>query len=374
MKKKKSIRRVMAMVLSVLLMMSCLVPCQTVFAADQESNDASKQLATAAATAISKTYDRVMSRPYTPGADDIFMSAMTAYLRKKDDPNPVKPGPYTNDIEKAEAGCRLTLPVEGYPDVTVQLYVPKTKKGSLPLIVYFHGGGYFCGDEKSVGPYAKLLASNGYVVANVEYALSPENTYPAALMQSITAADYLYQNAAKYRIDSTKIFFGGNSAGAHLASQVALCYTNPTYATMVAAKTNIPAKNIRGLLLYNGVYNFETFYQDDFGFPGFDKYLGWAWTGRKDYRNDPRLHETSTVYFVNKDFPSCFITVGDADKVKIQTDEFIGQLKKNNIDYTSLLWDGSNAGLGHDYIYNLERKEAQKAYQMSVEYLNAHSK
>ncbi len=89
----------------------------------------------------------------------------------------------------------------------------------------------------------------------------------------------------------------------------------------------------------------------------------------KNFYNYSRLDELSTIKHINENYPATFITVGDADPLEPQTMEFIEELNKKNIDYSSLIWTGTNAKLWHDYIYELKTEEAQKAYEMTIEFI-----
>lgn len=219
--------------------------------------------------------------------------------------NPGNYETYTQDVFSSE---KISVSVEGYPDAYVTFYSPgeKTQAGDLPVILYIHGGGWSAGNAEAVAWYAKLFASNGYIVANVDYSLAPKHPYPAS-----TVLNYLYENAEEYSIN--KIFVGGNSAGAHLASQLGALVSNTDYANEVGVYVNVPRECVRGLLLFNGVYNFDTV--KECNFPFFTQ-LSWAYTGQKNFKSYARINELSTVKHVTEDYLATFITVGDADPLR----------------------------------------------------------
>lgn len=277
-------------------------------------------------------------------------------------------GPYAEQIEKVKEGPVAIVSTEGYPDAELTFYYPDDSKETHPVILYIHGGGWSVGSAKAVSSYAKLLASNGYIVANAEYALAPENPYPASTYQLVSALNYLYENADKYGIDNSKIFIGGNSAGAHLSSQLGALVSNPEYADEVGVEIVFPSECVKGLLLFNGVYNFDN--AGDCKFPFFDRLL-WSYTGVKDYKTYAKLDELSTLKHITPNYPTTFITVGDIDPLEPQTIEFIDKLQALGVDHTALLWSGTNSKLFHDYIYELDTEEAQKAYRAVVDFLTA---
>ncbi len=124
----------------------------------------------------------------------------------------VKIGPYADQIKDIEQSEMVNLKVEGYPDAGLLFFNQKNIQDKKPVILLIHGGGWSLGSAKSISPFAKLLASNGYVVASLEYSLAPQHKYPASTIQAIEAINYIYENAENYNIDNRNIFVGGNSA------------------------------------------------------------------------------------------------------------------------------------------------------------------
>jgi len=95
----------------------------------------------------------------------------------------------------------------------------KSKKG-YPAVVMIFGGGWRSGDKSQNVPIARQLAAKGYVAMTIEYRLSLEATYPAAVQDVKAAVRWLRANAKKYNIDKSKIATLGMSAGGQLASLV----------------------------------------------------------------------------------------------------------------------------------------------------------
>lgn len=100
-----------------------------------------------------------------------------------------------------------------------------------PLVVWIHGGDFLAGSKEEVREKALTYARAGYVVASVDYRLTPKNTSSAALRERavLQAAEdvtnairYLRQNAAVYHIDTTRVATIGTSAGGALSLAVAL--------------------------------------------------------------------------------------------------------------------------------------------------------
>ncbi|MCW3106865.1 MAG: lipoprotein [Segetibacter sp.] len=99
-------------------------------------------------------------------------------------------------------------------------YPAKKRKNGYPGVIMIFGGGWKSGDKSQNVPMAQQLAANGYVAVTIEYRLSLEAQYPAAVHDVKAAIRWLRANAAKYKVDVNKIATLGMSAGGQLAALV----------------------------------------------------------------------------------------------------------------------------------------------------------
>lgn len=116
-----------------------------------------------------------------------------------------------------------TLPKTKYGnrDLHLDLFQPKTE-GTYPALILVFGGGWRSGNKSAQVPLAQQIASKGYVTATVEYRLSPEALYPAAVYDIKAAIRYLRTHANELNIDPSRIAISGSSAGGQLAALVGM--------------------------------------------------------------------------------------------------------------------------------------------------------
>lgn len=94
---------------------------------------------------------------------------------------------------------------------------------ALPVLVYFHGGGWVIGDLDTHDVLCRELANlSGCAVIAVHYRLAPEDRFPAAPDDALAATRWIHAHAPDLKIDPLRIAVGGDSAGGNLAAVVAL--------------------------------------------------------------------------------------------------------------------------------------------------------
>jgi acetyl esterase len=129
------------------------------------------------------------------------------------------PGPKVADVED------LTVPASDGSDsasVPVRVYRP-SDHAPLPVVVYFHGGGWVIGDVATHDAFARTMAvMSGCMIVSVDYRLAPEHKYPAALDDCRVVTQWALRHADQIGGNPARVALLGDSAGGNLAAAVCL--------------------------------------------------------------------------------------------------------------------------------------------------------
>ncbi len=107
-------------------------------------------------------------------------------------------------------------------DIPARLYRPlNAPTGPLPVLVFYHGGGWMQGDLETHDQPCRLLANkSGGLVLSIDYRLAPEHKFPAAVDDCLAAFRWVRDNGADIGADGERIAVGGDSAGGNLSAVV----------------------------------------------------------------------------------------------------------------------------------------------------------
>ncbi len=145
-------------------------------------------------------------------------------------------------------------------DIPVRVYA--AAGDNLPVVMYFHGGGWVLGDiESHDGTCRQLLAELGQAaVVSVDYRLAPEHKYPAAADDCYAATAWVAEHGAEIGVDGARLAVCGDSAGGNLAAVVSQMARDRGEPSIAAQVLHVPvtdhnysypsySENAEGLLL-----------------------------------------------------------------------------------------------------------------------------
>jgi acetyl esterase len=115
------------------------------------------------------------------------------------------------DLADGELPLRLYRPLGSHPDSV------------LPVLVFFHGGGWVIGDRDTHDSLCRQLCNaSGCAIVSVDYRMGPEHRFPAAVDDCVAATRWVREQAAALQLDAARLAVGGDSAGGNLAAVVCL--------------------------------------------------------------------------------------------------------------------------------------------------------
>lgn len=107
-------------------------------------------------------------------------------------------------------------------EIALRSYRPAVSDSVLPIVIYFHGGGFVRGCLEDAGCAASTIASRTPAwVISVGYSLAPRFPFPVALEDGLRATRWAVENARRYNADVNRIGVAGHDAGGNLATCLA---------------------------------------------------------------------------------------------------------------------------------------------------------
>ncbi|PIN15289.1 Arylacetamide deacetylase [Handroanthus impetiginosus] len=245
--------------------------------------------------------------------------------------------------------------VEISPEINVsaRLYLPKNPDRSkkLPLLVYFHGGG-FIKESAFSSKYQKqlnnLVAEAKVVAVSVNYRLAPEHPLPIAFEDSWLALEWIVSESTdewiKDYADLDRVFFGGDSAGGNIAHNMAL---------------RIGTQKLDGINLYGIILNCPFFYgKDQIGNEGNynDKLLPYVCPSMSDY-DEPWINPAKDEKLSSLGCKKVLVYVAEKDFLKDRGYYYKEILSKNG-------WNGDVELVeikGEDHCFNVLYPDSENA-------------
>lgn len=223
--------------------------------------------------------------------------------------------------------------------IPLRSYTPaNAAAGALPVLVFFHGGGFVIGDLDTHDGICRLIANqSGARVIAVDYRLAPEHKFPAAVEDARDAVAWVARNARELGIDSKRLSVGGDSAGGNLAavvSQLAKENAGPAIAfqmllfpvTQVGADTQSMRDCADGYFLDRATIDWF-----------FASYLS-----DSSQKSDPRVSPLLTADL--KGLPPAFVMTAGYDPLHDEGVQYLENLRAGGVaathtDYPSLVHD-----------------------------------
>lgn len=176
-----------------------------------------------------------------------------------------------------------------HPRQKLDVYAPPDVKDA-PVVMFFYGGSWNSGERVDYGFLGTALAAQGFVAVLPDYRLVPDVRFPAFVEDGAAAAAWVQREIGQFGGDGRRVVVSGHSAGAYIASMLAL---EPSYLGQAGA-----TERLRGFAGLAGPYDFLPF-----------QYKAII----EAFSNWPRPIETQPVAFAKQGAPPALLLQGADD-------------------------------------------------------------
>jgi acetyl esterase len=218
-------------------------------------------------------------------------------------------------------------------EIPVRVYTP-VGAGQLPVVLYFHGGGWVIGDLEVVDrPCRQLASAAGAIVVSVDYRLAPEHRYPAAFDDCYAATAWVAEHAAELGGDPAKLAVAGDSAGGNLAAAVALAARDRTGPNLGAQLLIYPVTNFN--------FDTESYRENREGYLLTKSSMLWFWAhylGAQDLDKDPYASPLRADNLV--DLPPAYVATSEYDPLRDEGEAYALRLGEAGVPVTAKRFDG----------------------------------
>ncbi len=250
----------------------------------------------------------------------------------------------------AQSGVKLTLPKADVSEKTIKvdgqsislnIVRPAGAKGTLPVFMFFHGGGWVLGDFQTHERLVRdLVAGSGAVAVFVNYTPSPEAHYPTAINQAYAATRWVAEHGKEINVDGKRLAVAGNSVGGNMAAVVAL----------MAKEKGTPALRYQVLLWPVTDANVNTASYDQYAEGHFltRNMMKWFWdnyTTDAAQRNEIYASPLRATTEQLKGLPPALVQTASADVLRDEGEAYARKLDQAGVPVTAVRYNG----MIHDY-------------------------
>lgn len=254
-------------------------------------------------------------------------------------------------LEDAQAGNVTTLPADVEDkvlpvgptgEVSVRIYRPKGAKGALPVVMYFHGGGWVLGSKNTHDRLLRDLVNGTHAAfVFVNYTPSPEAQFPVPIEQDYAATKYIAEHGRDFDLDTSRLAVAGDSVGGNMVAVV----------TQLAKERKGPA--IRYQVLFYPVTDSslsQDSYEEFANGPWLTRAaMEWFWDAYAPNKADRRKVTASPLSATSeqlKGLPPALVIVDENDVLRDEGEAYARTLMQSGVDVTAVRFLATH----HDFV------------------------
>jgi acetyl esterase len=236
----------------------------------------------------------------------------------------------------------VEFPVGPTGSVDARILKPKGAKGKLPVVMYFHGGGWVLGDKSTHDRLLRTLCTkSGMAFVFVNYTPSPEAQYPVPIEQAYAATKYVADNAKKLGFDADKLVVAGDSVGGNMAAVM----------TLMSAARKGPKISFQILIYPVTSAAMDTRSYKDFADGPWltAKAMSWFWDAYlpdKKKRMEIFASPLNATVAQLKGLPPAFVITDENDVLRDEGEEYASKLMSAGVEVAAVRYGGTI----HDFV------------------------
>jgi acetyl esterase len=235
----------------------------------------------------------------------------------------------------------ITVPAEA-GDVGVRIVRPAGAEGTLPVILYMHGGGWVLGNAGTHDRLVRELACGaGAALVFVEYDRSPEARYPVAIEQGYATARWVVREGAAHGLDPERMAVAGDSVGGGMTAALTLMAQERGDVRFVHQSMYYP---VTDAAMDTGSYA-----QFADGYFLTAKSMAWFWDcycPDVERRGEAFASPLRASGEQLKDLPPALVIVDEADVLRDEGEAYAARLRAHGVEVTTVRYDG----ITHDFM------------------------
>jgi acetyl esterase len=245
-------------------------------------------------------------------------------------------------IEKLPVEDRwITVPAE-VGDVRVRVVTPPDVTGTLPAVLYMHGGGWVLGNAGTHDRLVRELAVGaGAAVVFVEYDRSPEVHYPVAIEQGYATAQWIMREGVANGLDPDRIAVAGDSVGGGMTAALALMANERGDVRFVQQSMYYPVTD--------AAMDTDSYEQFAEGYFLAAKGMAWFWDAYLpdvERRSEAFASPLRATDEQLAGLPPAFVIVDEADVLRDEGEAYAARLRAAGVEVTTVRYDG----ITHDFM------------------------
>lgn len=219
-------------------------------------------------------------------------------------------------------------------ELKLDIYRPRSSKIMRPALLQIHGGAWISGSKRQASLLMTQMAAQGWVCFSLAYRLSPEVVFPEHLIDIKRALKWIKAHADEYGLDPNFIIATGGSAGAHLATLLALTPNQPEFQPEFKQTDTC----IQGCVALYGVFDIIEAFEEATLFPAKAKVLKLLCGGTPETQSECYL-KLAPKNWIKQEAPPFLLVQGENDALipVTETDSFFQSLQTQKKSLSALL-------------------------------------